>query len=223
MCPLTSLAVVYMVAGRLDDSLDALLLAYPLARLKYNPLAEGLWYQKSAYLLVRLGRCDRAAEFVKDASMLFLAAGAARDQARTLVDLGHVLSRARFSAEACRSLFYALGLLSRHDREYLCAAHQILAGNLARVGKFAEATIQLEKACEFASDSEVLLASIHWSQAKFYLETGADASAAQAFQTSLRYQLSHGSPADIVAVAFEYAGLLLKRRIGRSLRSSRPK
>lgn len=207
-CAFASLAVVYRSAGRLDDALDALLLAWFLLEAADDPLADGVWHQKSAYLLADLDRIDRALEFIQTACMHFVEAGATDDQARTVLDHGYLLSRQGRSQEACRQLRRALKLLPVDDREYRFAAHQILAGELARLGDTAQALVELETAEPLVGSDLMALAALNQSRAKVCLAQGSPQGAYRAYQNALRILRVHGSPLEVAEVSVELAALL---------------
>lgn len=208
-CALAGLAVACRIDGRLDDALDALLLAYPVAMLADDPRVEGIWYQKAGYLLVYLNRCDRAYEWILEASRRFSEAGARHEQAQTLVDIGFVLSSAGLAEEACKALRRALKILPASDCESRFAAHQILAGELVQCGRLAEAARELECAVLLSGDGKLQLASIHWARAKIFVRQRELDQARKTLDLALLLQMLHGSPMDVALIAFELAELLI--------------
>lgn len=208
-CAFICLAVVYRSAGRLDDAVDSYLLAWPLMQLAGDPLVEGLWYKKAAYLLVYLDRCDRAREFLKEASVRFVAAAAAVEQTHVLVDLGFVESRAFRSAEACHWLRLALRLLPESEREYRFNAHQILGKNLALLGHVQEAICHLETAGGLADRDSLFLAGVTWSRARLCAARGANETARNAFQSAFDLYTRHGSPVDLAQLSCDYVAFLI--------------
>ena len=136
-CALIALAAAYRIGGRRDDANDILRMTRPLVDLAGFALVEGLWLQKSGYLLVDLNRCDRAYEFVEEAAICFIAAGATDDQRRALVDLGYVLHHANQSEAALAILTRAVPLIPPDDTAYLFGAYQLSSIQLRRLGRFA--------------------------------------------------------------------------------------
>lgn len=206
---LSSLSVVLRLEDNLDDALDALLLAHPLIVAAGSPLGEGLWYQRAAHLLVRLERPDRAAEFIKEAAVSFVAAASKRDLARILVDLGNILHHAGEAAEACRQLKRALAVLDPEDDIYIFTAHQILALELAAAGNFSEAEDELRKALRIAKGRDLLVAWTHWNRAQLWASQKSFDRAVVAYRKTFELLARFGSPPNVIAVAFEFASLLL--------------
>ena len=209
---LSALAAVYRSSGRLDDALDALLLAHPLNQIAEDPLAEGIWFRKAGYLLSYLGRGDRAYEFIQEAATRFIEADAREEQAKALVDLGFVLSKAGRGDEACRQLKRALKVLAGVDKEYLFAAHQILAWELSGAGRVDEAIGQLDLACAFTDDMKWMLGVAYWGRARLRLAEGKASAAVPAYRDAIRLHKGHGTPADVAELAFEYAALLVDQK-----------
>lgn len=210
-CALASLAVVYRTAGRLDDALDTLMLAWPLAMVPRVPHVEGIWNQKAAYLAAYLNRTDLGFDFARRAAVHFIEAEAEEDQARSLVDLGFLCSRAGQSEEACQQLRRALKVLPVSDREYRLAAHQILAGQLANRGYLLEAIEELQHAEELITESDLFLrGSLAWGRARLHLAADERQRAAEAFGLALPLLRTYGSPADVAEMTLDYAELLLK-------------
>lgn len=212
-CALASLAVVYRTAGRLDDALDTLMLAWPLAMAPDIAHGEGIWNQKAAYLAAYLNRTDLGFDFARKAAVHFIEAKADDDLARTLVDLGFLHSRAGQSKEACNQLRRALKVLPAADREYRLAAHQILAGQLVNLGCLVEAIQQLEEAEALITEGDLLLrASLSWGRARLHLAEGDGRRAAKAFSAAIPLLRKHGSPADSAEITLDYAEHLLKAK-----------
>lgn len=212
-CALASLAVVYRTAGRLDDALDTLMLAWPLAMVPGVPHVEGIWNQKAAYLAAYLNRTDLGLDFARRAAVHFIEAEAEEDQARSLVDLGFLCSRAGQSEEACQQLRRALKVLPVSDREYRLAAHQILAGEYANLGLAPEAIRELNQAEELIAEHDQLLrASLSWGRARLLVAEGDMPNAVPAFEVALRLLRAHGSPSDVAEVTLDYAELLLRQK-----------
>ncbi len=210
---LACLAAMHRAAGRLDDAIDALLLAYPLSKLADDPLAEGLWYQKAAYVMVSLGRCDRAYEWVQDANGHFTEAQAFAEQARSVVDRGLVLSHQRQSEEVCVVLRRALRILPAEDNEYRFAAHQILALNLTALGQHEQALEELELAAELANEIPSLLAYVHWGRARNLRLVGQTQESIAAYQATIDLLRRAAEAADVAEATFEFADLLLQENM----------
>lgn len=208
-CALGSLAAAHRVGGRRDDALDLLLLAHPLAILSDDPLAEGSWYQKAAFLLVDLGRCDRAYEFVQEAAMLFFVTSGAGRQAELQVDLAYVLCHAGRGSEALKVLKRVLPLVPTNDRETLLSAHQLRAIEFRKLGRYAEASEELGRAMALAVDGHLGSASLHWSKAKLAILMKDSETALQSFQEAIKLHLLHGNTADVAELTFDYAEFLL--------------
>ena len=135
-------------------------------------------------------------------------AGATDDQARTVLDHGYLLSRQGRSQEACRQLRRALKLLPEDDRENRFAAHQILAGNLARLGDLNQALVELQAAEPLAGGQMLLIAALNQSRAKVCMAQGSPQGAYQAYQKALHIHRTHGSPLEVAEVSLEVAALL---------------
>lgn len=209
-CALAALAATYRIGGRRDDGHDALQLAYPLSELANDPLTEGIWHQKIAYLLVDLDRCDRAYEAVKAAGTCFIAAGAMAEQAQTLVDEAFVLTHAKQSQAALKVLRRALRILPVADAEYHFALHQLMFMQLQRLGRYEEAEAELSRAFELAGNFKLGMAALHWGRAALAVQMKEPARALNEFERALELYRRFGSAADVAEVTFEYAELLLQ-------------
>lgn len=209
-CALASLAVVYRQAGRRDDSLDAFLLAWPLKDACDEPYTEGVWCQKSAYLLVDLDRCDRAIEFLEEALALFALAAAQAEQIEVLVDIGYVLNHAGKSNDAKKWLKRTLPLIPSSDRTSLFAVHQLLAVQLARLGEVEDALVHLELAEGLVGDYKLGLAELEWSRAALAVRSGDVTKAFACYRRSIALYECHGSEALVATVTFECAEILIR-------------
>lgn len=207
-CALGALAAAYRIGGRLDDANDSLRLARPMVDLADLPLVEGLWFQKSGYLLVDLKRYDRAYEFIEEAAMCFIAAGAAVEQAQSLVDQGYVLSHAKQSEAAIKVLRRAMPLLPPAEQAYRFAAHQFSAVHLQQLGRLDEARAELELAFGAVADFKLGRASLHWSRARLAVGSQRIASAGSDYQAALDLYWTHGSIATVAELTLEFAELL---------------
>ena len=206
---LCALAAAYRIGGRRDDANDVLRMTRPLVDWVDIPLVEGLWLQKSGYLLVDVNRCDRAYEFIEEAALCFMAAGATADQGRVLVDLGYVLSHAKQSDAALKVLRRALPLIEAKDLSYRFAVHQLQFIQLRRLGRYEEALAELDHAFRFADDLSLYKARLHWGRAKLAILLHQTAEVASDFESALCLYRQFGSPAEVTEVTLEFAQWLL--------------
>lgn len=203
---IAGLAAAYRIGGRRDDADDALRMARPLVDLTGGALVEGLWFRKSGYLLVDLNRCDRAYEFMEEAALCFIAAGATAEQAQTLVDQGFVLSHAKKSEAALKVLRRALPLLAEDDTEYRFAAHQLLFIQFRRLGRYEEALAELEKALLLSGDLKLGKAALYWGRAKLAVLLKKPFTEVS---RALELYRPYGRVADVAELTFDFAQQLL--------------
>lgn len=216
-CALIALAAAYRIGGRRDDANDILRMTRPLVDLAGFALVEGLWLQKSGYLLVDLNRCDRAYEFFQEAAVCFIAAGASREQAQTLVDLGYVLHHAGQSEAALSILQQALNLLPADEKAYIFAVHQIRSVELQKLGRLEEASAEIGWALGVAADFNLGRASLHWSRARLSSLRQNIADAICDYESALDLYRAHGGAADLAEVTLEFAELLATSRLREEL------
>lgn len=208
-CALAGVAAAYRIGGRRADAHDTVQLALLLVEAIDEPLSEGITLQKGGYLLVDFDRCDRAFEFIEAAGFCFMAAGAQREQAQTLVDQGYVLSHAGQSEAALRVLRRAVPVIEQDDYEHRLAAHQLLFIQLYRLGRHEEALVQLDLAFAVADDFNLGKASLHWGRAKLAVIFADKLKALAEYRAALAAYRHHGSVADVAEVTFEYAEFLI--------------
>lgn len=210
-CALASLAVVYRQSGRRDDALDAFLLGWLLATVGKQDKAEGVVLQRCAYLLVDLGRCDRAQEFLEEALARFTLADARAEAVEVLVDMGYVLSHAGQSEKARQWLQKALPLIPPENREYRFAAHQLLSLQLGRLGKYSEALAEAQAAESLVDNYLLALGSLFWSRACLAAKQKQPLEAIDAYRRSLDLYEKHASEALVATLTFEFAEYLIRQ------------
>jgi tetratricopeptide (TPR) repeat protein len=204
------LAAIYRLAGRRDDTVDLLVLVRPLVVLAADFRVEAHWYQRSAYLLVELGRYPRADEFILRAQDLFAVVPSKSDQLRTLVDRAYVLTRAGKHEASLARLKVVIPLLPAADIENRLAAHQIFADNLRFLGDVEGACNQLDHAIKLVGDDLLARAACLWSRAKLLVDLKQIPKALATFAEALPLQARVRSAGELAELAMEYASLLKK-------------
>lgn len=210
-CALGALAAAYRIGGRLDDANDSLRLARPMVDLADLPLVEGLWFQKSGYLLVDLKRHDRAYEFFEEAALCFIAAGAHNEQAQALVDQGYVLCHATQYEAALKVLRRAVPLIAPEDFENRFAAHQLQVEALLRLKRYDEALVAIDQAFLVPAAFNLGKAALFWSRAKLLTSQQKPDAAIGDFESALVLQRRYGKVADVAELTCDYAELLIKQ------------
>lgn len=212
------LAALQRLAGRRDDAMDLLLVARPLSLLAKDPVAEGEWLLKTAYLLMDLGREVRACQFLQEAHTLYFLGGAQARQAATVVVRGLFLKEAGQYEASRKILEPVLPLLQLDDVEHRLSAHQSLATNFQELGDLPRACEHLLAAIELVGDDLLARASCLCSRARLLQQLGDAPGALSCYEEAMPLYAKLTGAGELAELAMEYAAVLLKERCRPELR-----
>lgn len=206
---LGTLAAIFRLAGRRDDAVDVLSLAWQLAFLGDDAKVVAEWHQKAAYLLVDLQRGARAEEFIARAHLLYDYCGCENERLRTLVDHAYVLTQRFEYAQALTLLGPAIERLPPGDIEGRIAAHQCMAVSYQAQGRLHEACAHLDRAIVLIGDDELARAYCLARRADLLASCGDPNGAIETYRVCLPLFASLTSAVELAELAMEYAVLLL--------------
>lgn len=130
----------------LDEADHAIQLGIRIAEAQEAPSIVGRLLQRLSYVVGDYGEFRQAFDLAEEARLRFMQASDETSVATTFVDQGVWLSRLGESRAAVASSRLALRLLPGSEPKNLSTAHQVLALNLQRLGRQAEALEHLSKA-----------------------------------------------------------------------------
>lgn len=204
------LAAIYRLAGRRDDALDLLVLAYPLVLHSKEFKSEAEWYQKAAFLLVDLNRSARAKNFLDRAHHLYDLAESAAGCVRTLVDYSYVLTEERRHQESLDILERVLPRLPEADLEGRTSAHQFLAANYGALGNLPAAWDHLDQAIALVGDDLLSKAFCLSRRAELQVRTGDLNASVASHREALPLFAKITGAGELAELAMNCASLLLK-------------
>jgi tetratricopeptide (TPR) repeat protein len=205
------LAAILRLAGRRDDSVDLLALAWPIAVQAKNPFTRAEWYQKAAYLLADLCRYSRAESFVEKAYLLYGIAGASHEQLAVLVDIGYILTEAGRHEESLDHLYEVLPKLVEIEDRYQVSAHHLLAVNHHSLGDLEAAKAHSRQAVGLIGDNFLAKAYCLWRLGEQLVVSNDLSEGFACFDEAIPLFIEHvGEPALIAHMIFSYTSILLE-------------
>lgn len=205
-------AAIYRLAGRRDDTLDWLKLAWQLVQKTADFLLRGFWYQRALYLAVDLSYPARALHFAKQAHTSFAIAGAEHERLGALVDMAYVLTHAGRHEESRTLLEAVLPQLERADHASRISTHELLASNFQALGDLESARKHLAEAIKLVGEDNLARATCLWRLGKLLVQLGDAPAALSKFGEAMPLYAKLSGAAELAELAMEYAALLHKEK-----------